>query len=240
MATCPNCNKQIDDDSYYCEHCGEKLYACPRCRTIGKGEGKCCGQCGSKLVEASSFGINTTPAPESVQQPAPQYASQPIQQSVPQQPIQQSAPQQVQQPIQQLFQQSVPQPVQQSALQTFQLPVTQPGSQPIGLCPPISGSQTVVNAVPTSLYCAANNIRLPLINGALIGRTQGNYAALLGGCQYVSSRHATLLQTNTGWVITDLGSTNGTKVNGVTCSPSLSFKLGDIVRLANFYDFKAE
>ena len=107
----------------------------------------------------------------------------------------------------------------------------------MGMYPPMPGSQTVVNAVPTSLYCAAIGIRLPLINGALIGRTQGNYAAQLGGCQYVSGRHATLQQTNTGWVITDLGSTNGTKVNGVTCSPSLPFKLGDIVRLANFYDF---
>ena len=159
MATCPNCNKHIDDDSYYCEHCGTKLYACPKCHTIGKGENKCCGQCGTKLVEASSIGLNTPPPP-----------------------------------------------------------------------PP----------TPSSLFCAAMNIRIPLLEGALIGRTTGNYVQQLSVCKYISGRHATLNKTTDGWTITDLGSTNGTKVNGIPCAPTLPFTIGSIVRIGNYYDFIAE
>ena len=56
MATCPFCNQTIDDDGYYCEYCGKKLYICPQCfpttHKYGKGEGKRCGNCGAPLVPA--------------------------------------------------------------------------------------------------------------------------------------------------------------------------------------------
>ena len=230
MATCPNCNKHIDDDSYYCEHCGTKLYACPKCHTIGKGEGKRCGQCGTKLVEASSIGQN---APQ--QQPPQPAVQQPPQPAVQQPP--QSA---VQQP---------------NSFATSQAPVTSPGAVGSSI-PPTSAQQTpaadAYNApqvqgtaissptTPSSLFCAAMNIRLPLIEGALIGRTTGNYVQQLSVCKYISGRHAVLNNTPTGWTITDLGSTNGTKVNGIPCAPTLPFSVGSIVRMGNFYNFVAE
>lgn len=276
MATCPNCNKTIDDDSYYCEHCGAKLYACPKCHIIGKGEGKRCGQCGTKLVEASSIGQAAAGQP--VQQPA-QPVQQPIQQPV--QPGQQPG-QPVQQPIQQPYQQPIQQPVQQPGQQpgqqqynsfaTSQAPVTSPGAAGSSIPPGTAGNGygtagvgygaagtgygttggnnnaqpayqgTAVSspASPTSLYCAALNVRLPLFDGALIGRTTGNFVDQLSMCKYISGRHAQLSQTPTGWVITDLGSTNGTRVNGIPCAPSQPFTVGSIVRIANFYDFRAE
>lgn len=53
---CYHCKQQIDDDSLYCDQCGEKIWLCPQCHIPGKGEGKRCGRCGSLLVEASATG----------------------------------------------------------------------------------------------------------------------------------------------------------------------------------------
>lgn len=52
---CYNCKQQIDDDSLYCDQCGEQIFMCPDCRVPGKGSGKRCGQCGKPLVAASEL-----------------------------------------------------------------------------------------------------------------------------------------------------------------------------------------
>lgn len=92
------------------------------------------------------------------------------------------------------------------------------------------------------LVCQAEQVSIPLMNGAVIGRTAGDYANLLGKCIYISGMHARLTQNGSVWSITDLGSRNGTKVNGVACQPNvpMAFKTGDTIKLGAFYDFKAE
>ena len=92
------------------------------------------------------------------------------------------------------------------------------------------------------LVCQAEQVSIPLMNGAVIGRTAGDYANLLGKCIYISGMHARLTQNGSVWSITDLGSRNGTKVNGVTCQPNvpMAFKTGDTIKLGAFYDFRAE
>ena len=92
------------------------------------------------------------------------------------------------------------------------------------------------------LVCQAEQVSIPLINGAVIGRTAGDYANILGKCIYISGIHARLTQNGSVWSITDLGSRNGTKVNGVACQPNvpMAFKTGDTIRLGAFYDFIAE
>ena len=92
------------------------------------------------------------------------------------------------------------------------------------------------------LVCQAEKVSIPLMNGAVIGRTAGDYANLLGKCIYISGMHARLTQNGSVWHITDLGSRNGTKVNGVACQPNvpMAFKTGDTIRLGAFYDFRAE
>ena len=92
------------------------------------------------------------------------------------------------------------------------------------------------------LVCQAEQVSIPLMNGAVIGRTAGDYANLLGKCIYISGMHARLTQNGSVWHITDLGSRNGTKVNGVACQPNvpMAFKTGDTIRLGAFYDFRAE
>lgn len=223
MAICPKCNKQIDDDSYFCEHCGTKLYACPKCHIIGKGEGKRCGHCGSLLVEASSIGNDTTPAPSTIPNVSP---SQPANTNG-------------------NFNGNV------NGNQRPLTPSNLGGGVNYG-----NAVQKTCNAnapapadniedlgyIPGSLYCAAMNTRIQLIDGALIGRTQGQYASQLGTFNYISGRHAVLQMTPNGWTITDVGSTNGTKVNGIRTTPNvpMPFRMGDIVRIANTYDFKAE
>lgn len=92
------------------------------------------------------------------------------------------------------------------------------------------------------LVCQAEKVSIPLMNGAVIGRTAGDYANILGKCIYISGMHARLTQNGSVWHITDLGSRNGTKVNGVACQPNvpMAFKTGDTIKLGAFYDFRAE
>lgn len=164
---CSNCKQHIDDDSWYCDQCGAKIYVCPECHVPGKGEGKCCGMCGSKLVAARDLAEGKDSG-----------AGHP---------------------------QEAPKP-----------------------------------KVATKLVCRQENIVLNLQNGAVLGRLEGPYQAMLSRLEYVSARHAQLWAEGDHWIISDLGSRNGTAVNGQWCYNPLPFRTGDTVRLANFYDFVAE
>lgn len=111
--------------------------------------------------------------------------------------------------------------------------------QPVQPVQPGGYGTMVPPALPAELHCAAMNITIPLMEGGMIGRTQGNYTGVLGQCIYISGTHAMLGRDASGWTITDLKSRNGTKVNGVPCTPhqAVRIKAGDVVRIANFYDF---
>lgn len=155
---CYNCKAQIDDDSLYCDQCGERIYLCPGCRIPGKGEGKRCGKCGTALVAAGT---------SAQEQPKP--------------------------------------------------------------------------AAPTRLVChEMADLTLDLTDGALIGRAEGPYASKLASLKFISARHATLKKDGDRWIIADVGSRNGTAVNGQWCFSPLPFGRGDIVRIGNSYDFIAE
>lgn len=105
-----------------------------------------------------------------------------------------------------------------------------------------AAQQQEATRMASYLVCQAEQVSIPLMNGAVIGRTAGDYANLLGKCIYISGMHARLTQNGSVWHITDLGSRNGTKVNGVACQPNvpMAFKTGDTIRLGAFYDFRAE
>lgn len=49
---CAFCKEVIDDDSFYCDMCGEEIKSCPSCKKTGKG--KVCTACGTPLVTAKS------------------------------------------------------------------------------------------------------------------------------------------------------------------------------------------
>ena len=141
---------------------------------------------------------------------------------------------------------------QQGAVQPFAGATQQQGAaQPFagatqqqGAAQPFAGTaqQQGATRMASYLVCQAEQVSIPLMNGAVIGRTAGDYANLLGKCIYISGMHARLTQNGSVWHITDLGSRNGTKVNGVACQPNvpMAFKTGDTIRLGAFYDFRAE
>lgn len=53
MIICPNCKEEIDDDSYFCDQCGQALLFCNRCGRVGMG--RRCTFCGGLMMSAESF-----------------------------------------------------------------------------------------------------------------------------------------------------------------------------------------
>ena len=66
---CPNCKATIDDDSWYCDQCGEEILLCPQCARPGKG--KRCIFDGKPLAPARS----STVTPATVTSPPPSVAT---------------------------------------------------------------------------------------------------------------------------------------------------------------------
>lgn len=214
LIPCPHCGADIENDSHYCDQCGAQLLQCPKCGEFRKG--KFCPTCG---VPTSAPG--GTPAG----QPAP--AGQPQQPVQPRQPQQPAQPVQPQQPVQPA------QPVQpQQPVQPVQPPRPQQQATGTALPPADNG--------PTCLRADALGITLQLKPGAVIGRVNGDYVAQVCTLQYISGTHARIDRgANMQWTITDIGSRNGTTVNGIQCQPNtpVPFKIGDQIRFARTYDF---
>ena len=242
MQTCPKCKQLIEDDSWFCDQCGTELMVCPSCRTIKRG--MTCNQCGTKLVTAKAFAQNggsvkdpttppvgntpngTTPPNQNVNyNPQPQnggYVGQPNSGVNPPPPtgfVGQSTPNTAQQVIN---------PGQTAANMNSDR-TTRPGATP----PPPPPRQP--QGKPGHLTCSNPQIRLGIGNGAIIGR-RGSYAQVFAGQGYVSGNHARLqFNANGQFEVVDLGSTNGTFVNGQQLAPNvpLAVNVGDIVKFAN-------
>ena len=201
-----------------------------------------CNQCGTKLVTAKAFAQNggsvkdpTTPPVGNTQNvgpsPTPNVNSNPI----PQPPTGF-----VGQPMPNTGQHTPN--TGQPTPNTGQKVVT-PG-QPIadmntdrtmrpGATPPPPPRQP--QAKPGHLVCQNPSIRLGIGDGAIIGR-RGSYAQAFAGQGYVSGNHARLQYNASGqFEVVDLGSTNGTFVNGQQLAPNMPrvVNVGDIVKFAN-------
>jgi hypothetical protein len=72
-------------------------------------------------------------------------------------------------------------------------------------------------------------VRLPLDAPVVIGRTPESDIVIAD--DFVSSRHARVTPGSRGPVLEDLGSTNGTVLNGATISRPTTVRDGDIVEL---------
>lgn len=201
-----------------------------------------CNQCGTKLVTAKAFAQNggsvkdpTTPPVGNTQNvgpsPTPNVNSNPV----PQPPTGF-----VGQPMPNTGQHTpnTGQPMPNTGQQ-----VVSPG-QPIadmntdrtmrpGATPPPPPRQP--QAKPGHLVCQNPSIRLGIGDGAIIGR-RGSYAQAFAGQGYVSGNHARLQYNASGqFEVVDLGSTNGTFVNGQQLAPNIPrvVNVGDIVKFAN-------
>jgi FHA domain len=69
--------------------------------------------------------------------------------------------------------------------------------------------------------------RLPLLTTTTIGRDSDSDLVLSD--TFVSSEHANLVWNGRGWVLQDLGSTNGTRVNGDDVHRPIAIKQGDVL-----------
>ena len=56
MIICPNCKEEIEDDSHYCDQCGQALLYCSRCGRVGLG--RRCTQCGGMMESADEYQRN--------------------------------------------------------------------------------------------------------------------------------------------------------------------------------------
>ena len=80
------------------------------------------------------------------------------------------------------------------------------------------------------------NLDLHAVNGAVIGRRQGPYAALFAQNKYISGVHAQLFyRRGEGWSIMDKHSSNGTMLNKRKLIPDVGMTLnnGALVTIAN-------
>lgn len=248
MQTCPKCKQLIEDDSWFCDQCGTELMVCPSCRTIKRG--MTCNQCGTKLVTAKAFAQNggnvkdpTTPPVGNTQNIGPTQAPNVNPNPVSQPPtgfVGQHTPN-TGQPIS-----NTGQPMPNTGQQTPNTGQPMPNTgQPIadtnsdrtmrpGATPPPPPSRQP-QAKPGHLVCQNPSIRLGIGDGAIIGR-RGSYAQVFAGQGYVSGNHARLQYNASGqFEVVDLGSTNGTFVNGQQLAPNMPrvVNVGDIVKFAN-------
>lgn len=53
MIICPTCKEEIDDESRYCDQCGQALVYCRSCGRVGKG--RRCIYCGGLMVSAEEL-----------------------------------------------------------------------------------------------------------------------------------------------------------------------------------------
>ena len=90
-----------------------------------------------------------------------------------------------------------------------------------------SGAVGGVEKSPAALV--GNGWRLPLQEGPF-GRRGGIWPEL-STCQYVSGSHGNIVKAGADWVIEDVGSTNGTYVNGARIQRQ-ALKKGDRVKIA--------
>lgn len=53
MIICPNCKEEIDDNSRFCDQCGQALHYCSRCGRVGLG--RRCTNCGGMMTSAEEI-----------------------------------------------------------------------------------------------------------------------------------------------------------------------------------------
>lgn len=69
--------------------------------------------------------------------------------------------------------------------------------------------------------------RIPLLSTTSVGRDPGNDIVL--DDTFISAEHAKVTWNGKGWVLTDAGSTNGTRLNGKDVRRPVVVKPGDVV-----------
>jgi hypothetical protein len=72
---------------------------------------------------------------------------------------------------------------------------------------------------------------IEVVDGATLGRAEPSQIRLADSA--VSSQHAQLSRVGRGWMVTDLGSTNGTQVNDLPVKREAALRDGDVLGMGN-------
>lgn len=180
--SCPFCKSDIEQDSFFCDQCGNELFICPQCKNLAKG--KRCTQDGSKLVSLKEFKISSKPA-------------------------------------------AMAENRQES--QTVPGTIPAPEVRPVNVEPQVKPAQVFPTASEQKKMKLINhslNIEIEPENGDILGRKVGKFTAQFGKFNQISGKHAQVIYDQVkGWCIIDLGSSNGTKYNGVPLTPSVTQKI---------------
>ena len=91
--------------------------------------------------------------------------------------------------------------------------------------PPIEKSLPITDTIRSSapaqgallLLQHAGGIQLACPSDCVLGRKMGPHTAYLAAYSYISGQHGKVLLKNGVWYYLDLGSTNGTRLNGSSC-----------------------
>jgi len=96
MIICPSCKEEIEDDSHYCDQCGQELVYCSNCGRVGMG--RRCTYCGGLMISVddlqkqreqsvhASVGISDNPISQPLTQTsrrAPEGSQLPVQNGIP-------------------------------------------------------------------------------------------------------------------------------------------------------------
>ena len=118
----------------------------------------------------------------------------------------------------------------------FLFAVIRAGLSVVAAGPTASGAVFTAGGTPWSLLVEAGpvelkGVRVPLDAPVTIGRSAD--ADITIADSYVSSRHARVSPSAAGPVLEDLGSTNGTVVNGASISGPTTLRKGDKLTLGD-------
>lgn len=101
--------------------------------------------------------------------------------------------------------------------------------------PPVDSEETLLDTTPKAALVIESGPgtgqRIPLHGEMSLGRDRANSMVFLD--KKVSRHHAKLIPIDTSYIITDLGSSNGTFVNSVRIGQPVRLYTGDLIRLGD-------
>ncbi len=103
------------------------------------------------------------------------------------------------------------------------------GKAPARSAPATTGSGLQLEVVDGGQSGLAPGQRVPLRNPLTIGRSAANNLTL--DDDWISGRHLRLRQRNGTWIVEDVGSTNGSRVNGQPLTGATRVRPGDVLDL---------
>ena len=238
MIICPACKEEIEDDSHYCDQCGQQLLFCKQCGHVGLG--RRCTRCGGMMalpagsMAAANAGANPMGTP--IGNPMGNPTGNPVVGAAVRSGVNISVT-----PSASVSRAANVPPAQQQQQQPVSPRTSnaQNIAASISVGPAISIAQAGAGRSSMPMMTLVNeslNIRITAMNGAIIGRRKGPYVQFFEQNSYVSGIHAQLkYKSGAGWFVIDMNSSNGTRINQNPIQPETEnpMKNGDVLSIAN-------